>query len=85
MAKGRRRKRSNKQGTTLPIRAVLSGILVLFALAAANLSFLSFARDALAKTVNESIELETVKEIGMEGINSLKSFTANYENGDGSE
>ena len=69
-------RKSNKK-STLTVRASLSAGLVIFALAAANLSFMSYARDTLNGAINGSIAFETVKGIGESGLESLKALADN--------
>lgn len=71
--KRKKNNRKNKSKGTLTIRAALSAGLIIFALAAANLSFMSYARDALNGAVNNSITFDTVKAIGANGIESLNT------------
>lgn len=69
-------RKSNKK-STLTVRVSLSAGLVIFALAAANLSFMSYARDTLDGAINGSIAFETVKGIGESGLESLKALADN--------
>lgn len=73
-----RNKKKNKKNV-IPIKSILSLSLVIFSLAVANLSFLSFARDVLFETVSEDINIEVIKEISITGIESIKAFFADEE------
>ena len=75
--KTKRTDRKNDKKSTLTVRASLSAGLVIFALAAANLSFMSYARDTLSGAINGSIAFETVKSIGESGLEGLKALADN--------
>ena len=75
MAK-KRKDKNKKRGKkiTIPFRSICSLMLVIFALATANLSFLSYARDVLFVAVTENFDMEVFKDIGVGRIESIKTF-----------
>ncbi len=73
MNRKKRRKTKQKKSSFLALKAFFSALLVVFAFAAANLSFMSFARDTLSNTISENISIEAVKEIGLNTFAELKN------------
>ncbi|MBE6007890.1 MAG: hypothetical protein E7235_01680 [Lachnospiraceae bacterium] len=71
-------KKKNKKDR-LSVKAFFSLLLVVFALAAANLSFLSFARDTLHTAVSEDMDLEGIKEVLSSSVMAIKEIMNNGE------
>lgn len=69
-----KRKRRKKRKSTVTLRAFLSAVLVVFALCAANLSFMSYSRDVLVGAITNNMDFEDIKKIGIDAFNGIKAY-----------
>ncbi len=74
MAKKRRSYKKKNKKDWFSVKAIFSIMLVVFALAAANLSFLSFAKDSMYIAVSESMEFEDIKDAFALGLITIKEI-----------
>ena len=74
MAKKRRSYKKKNKKERISFKAFFSLLLVVFALAAANLSFLSFAWVSMYMAVSENMEFEDIKDAFALSITAIKEI-----------